>query len=113
MKCRRKDITTLFLDTGVSSDLYSFIEQGRIDKIVNATDAERRTLIDEAAGISRYKARREEAQGRLQAAAAHPRRQPRSVRRVGRRGAEQLRQQHRRRVRVEQTRDLPRALQPR
>ncbi len=65
-RCRRRDIVELFLDTGVGNNLYSFIEQGSIGKIVHARPAERRSVIDEAAGISRYKARREEAQGRLE-----------------------------------------------
>jgi chromosome segregation protein len=65
-KVRRKDILDLFLDTGVGNNLYSFIEQGRIDKVVLSTPEERRALIDEAAGISRYKQRREEAQQRLE-----------------------------------------------
>lgn len=68
-KCRRRDIVELFLDTGVGNNLYSFIEQGSIGKIVHATPMERRSLIDEAAGIGRYKARREEAQQRLEATA--------------------------------------------
>ena len=69
VKMRRRDVVDLFLDTGVGNNLYSFIEQGRIDKIVSASDAERRSLIDEAAGISRYKAKREEARSRLEATA--------------------------------------------
>ncbi len=67
VKCRRKDVVDLFLDTGIGTNLYSFIEQGRVDKVVSATPHERRGLIDEAAGISRYKARREEARTRLEA----------------------------------------------
>ncbi len=67
VKCRRKDVVDLFLDTGIGTNLYSFIEQGRVDKVVSATPNERRGLIDEAAGISRYKARREEARSRLEA----------------------------------------------
>ena len=69
VKCRRKDVVDLFLDTGIGTNLYSFIEQGRVDKVVSATPNERRGLIDEAAGISRYKARREEARSRLEATA--------------------------------------------
>jgi chromosome segregation protein len=69
-RCRRKDIVDLFLDTGVGNNLYSFIQQGEVDRVVNAAPSERRVLIDEAAGISRYKARREDAQGRLAATAA-------------------------------------------
>lgn len=66
-RVRRRDVVDLFLDTGVGNNLYSFIEQGRIGKIVHARPEERRSLIDEAAGISRYKARREEARDRLAA----------------------------------------------
>jgi chromosome segregation protein len=69
-RVRRRDIVDFFLDTGVGNNLYSFIEQGRIGKIVHARPEERRTLIDEAAGISRYKIRREEARERLVATAA-------------------------------------------
>lgn len=69
-RVRRRDVVDLFLDTGVGNNLYSFIEQGRIGKIVHARPEERRSLVDEAAGISRYKARRDEAQRRLEATAA-------------------------------------------
>ena len=64
-KVRLRDIQDLFLDSGVANRLYSFIEQGRIGEIVNARPDQRRTLIEEAAGISRYKARRKEAEQRL------------------------------------------------
>ncbi len=64
-KVRLKDVADLFLDTGVGNRLYSFIEQGRIGQIVHARPAERRTLIEEAAGISRYKARRDESMEKL------------------------------------------------
>lgn len=64
-KVRLRDIHDLFLDSGVANRLYSFIEQGRIGEIVNARPDQRRTLIEEAAGISRYKARRKEAEARL------------------------------------------------
>ncbi|MEZ4321345.1 MAG: AAA family ATPase [Myxococcota bacterium] len=70
VKCRRRDIVDLFLDTGVGSNLYSFIAQGQVDRIVSQSAHERRSLIDEAAGITRYKARREEAMARLTATAA-------------------------------------------
>ena len=69
-KCRRKDILDLFMDTGVGSSLYSFIEQGRVETIVNASPLDRRSLIDEAAGISGYKVRRAEALQRLTATGA-------------------------------------------
>ncbi len=64
-KVRLRDIADLFLDTGVGNRLYSFIEQGRIGQIVHARPAERRSLIEEAAGISRYKLRREESLEKL------------------------------------------------
>jgi chromosome segregation protein len=67
VRCRRRDVVDLFLDTGIGTNLYSFIEQGRVDKVVSATPPERRELIDEAAGISRYKQRRAEARSRLEA----------------------------------------------
>ena len=66
-RCRRRDIVDLFMDTGVGNNLYSFIEQGRIDKIVSASPEERRSLIDEAAGITKYKQRRAEARTKLEA----------------------------------------------
>jgi chromosome segregation protein len=69
-RCRRKDIVDLIMDSGVGNNLYSFIEQGRIDKIVSASPMERRSLIDEAAGITRYKQRRAEAQVKLEATAS-------------------------------------------
>ena len=61
MPCRLKDITELFLDTGVGSRAYSIIEQGRVDSIINAKPNDLRALIEEAAGISKYKARKAEA----------------------------------------------------
>ncbi len=59
-KARMRDIHELFLDTGLGADGYSIIEQGQIGLMVAAKPAERRALFEEAAGISRYKARREE-----------------------------------------------------
>lgn len=64
--CRLKDIRDLFLDTGVGVDAYSVIEQGRVDMLLQANPLERRELFEEAAGISRYKVRRIEAQRRLE-----------------------------------------------
>jgi len=59
--CRLKDIIELFLGTGVGHRAYSVIEQGRIDFAINAKPDERRLLIEEAAGISKFKARKEAA----------------------------------------------------
>ncbi|MBM4367782.1 MAG: AAA family ATPase, partial [Deltaproteobacteria bacterium] len=64
-RVRLRDVNDLFMDTGVGNRLYSFIEQGRIGQIVHARAQDRRTLIEEAAGISRYKARREESLEKL------------------------------------------------
>lgn len=64
--CRLKDIRDLFLDTGVGVDAYSFIEQGKVDSLLQASPIERREIFEEAAGISRYKVRRTEAQRKLE-----------------------------------------------
>jgi chromosome segregation protein len=58
--CRMRDIHELFLDTGLGADGYSIIEQGQIGQMVAAKPNERREIFEEAAGISRYKVRREE-----------------------------------------------------
>lgn len=65
-RCRLRDIQDIFRDTGASNRLYSFIEQGRIGEIVKAKPEQRRSLIEEAAGISRYKAKKREAEQRLE-----------------------------------------------
>lgn len=70
VKCRRRDVLDVFLDTGIGSDLYSFIAQGQVERIVHASPMDRRAIFDEVAGISRYTARRAEAQQRLEATAA-------------------------------------------
>ncbi len=64
--CRLKDIKELLLDTGVGVDAYSVIEQGRVDLLLQASPLERREIFEEAAGISRYKVRRAEAQRKLE-----------------------------------------------
>ena len=64
--CRLKDIQDIILDTGIGSNSYSMIEQGRIDYILNADAEERRFLIEEAAGISKYKVKKEEAIRKLE-----------------------------------------------
>ncbi len=63
--CRLKDIQRLFMDTGVGRVSYSFMVQGQIDQILSANPAERRSLFEEAAGITRYKTQRKEALGKL------------------------------------------------
>ncbi len=64
--CRLKDVRNLFLDTGVGVDAYSIIEQGRVDRLLQSSPIERREIFEEAAGISRYKVRRLEAQRKLE-----------------------------------------------
>jgi chromosome segregation protein len=66
--CRLRDIRQLFLDTGVGMNTYSIIEQGKVDAFIAANAHQRRQIIEEAAGISRYKAQRKEAQNRLERA---------------------------------------------
>ena len=64
--CRLKDITELFLDTGVGAHAYSIIEQGNVEQIINSKPLERRSIIDEVAGISKYKNRKKEALAKLE-----------------------------------------------
>ena len=58
--CRLKDIKDLFLDTGIGFDSYSIIELKMIDEILNDVDKARRRLIEQAAGVSKYKSRKRE-----------------------------------------------------
>jgi chromosome segregation protein len=64
--CRLLDVTELFLGTGVGTKAYSIIEQGRIGLIVSAKPEDRRALIEEAAGITRYKSRRKAAERKME-----------------------------------------------
>lgn len=64
-KCRLKDITELFMDTGIGKEGYSIIGQGKIDAILSGKPEDRRALLEEAAGIVKYKSRKEEAEKRL------------------------------------------------
>lgn len=66
--CRLKDIVDLFRDTGVGKEGYSIIGQGRIDEILSQRGEDRRAVFEEAAGISRYRTRKEEAEARLKRA---------------------------------------------
>ncbi len=65
---RLKDINELFMDTGLGRDGYSIIGQGKIDSIVAARSEDRREIFEEAAGISRFRYRKEESERRLQKA---------------------------------------------
>jgi chromosome segregation protein len=63
---RLKDIRELFLDTGVGTEAYSVIEQGKVDILLQSSPTERRIIFDEAAGISKYKIRKRETERRLE-----------------------------------------------
>ncbi|MEI8055515.1 MAG: chromosome segregation protein SMC [bacterium] len=63
--CRRKDITNIFLGTGLGPRSYAIIEQGMISKIIEAKPDELRVMIEEAAGVSKYKERRRETENRI------------------------------------------------
>lgn len=64
-RCRRRDITDLFLGTGLGPRSYAIIEQGMISRLIEARPEELRTYIEEAAGISKYKERRKETESRM------------------------------------------------
>lgn len=64
-KCRRRDITDLFLGTGLGPRSYAIIEQGMISRLIESRPQELRVFIEEAAGISRYKERRKETESRI------------------------------------------------
>lgn len=64
-KCRRRDITDIFLGTGLGPRSYSIIEQGMISRLIEAKPEELRVFIEEAAGISKYKERRKDTESRM------------------------------------------------
>ncbi|MBE6055014.1 MAG: chromosome segregation protein SMC [Clostridium sartagoforme] len=64
-KCRLKDIHGLFMDTGIGKEGYSLIGQGKIEAILSGKAEERRALLEEAAGIVKFKSRKEEAERKL------------------------------------------------
>lgn len=64
-KCRRRDITDLFLGTGLGPRSYAIIEQGMISRLIESRPQELRVFIEEAAGISKYKERRKETESRM------------------------------------------------
>ena len=65
VRCRRKDITNLFLGTGLGSRSYAIIEQGMISRVIEARSEDMRAFVEEAAGVSRYKERRKETEARV------------------------------------------------
>ncbi|MFQ5926225.1 MAG: chromosome segregation protein SMC, partial [Terriglobia bacterium] len=66
--CRLRDIQELFMGTGLGPESYAIIEQGRIGQILSSRPADRRALIEEAAGVSKYKTKRRLAEAKLQSA---------------------------------------------
>jgi chromosome segregation protein len=62
---RLKDITEMFMGTGIGAEAYSMVQQGKVDLVVSAKPEERRMILDEAAGVTKYKAKRREALTRL------------------------------------------------
>ncbi len=64
--CRLKDIREMFMDTGIGNDAYSIIEQGKVETLLQASKQDRRAIFEEAAGISKYKARKKEALRKLE-----------------------------------------------
>lgn len=65
-QCRLKDVQELFMDTGIGKEGYSIIGQGKIDAILSGKPEERRSLLEEAAGIVKFKTRKEEAEKKLE-----------------------------------------------
>ena len=69
--CRLRDIQSLFADTGVGRSAYSIMEQGKIDLILSSRPEDRRTVFEEAAGITKYKTQKREALRKLEATEAN------------------------------------------
>lgn len=65
VNCRLKDVTGLFLDTGLGKDGYSIVGQGRVDEILSPKSEDRRRVLEEASGIVKFKVRKEEAERKL------------------------------------------------
>ena len=63
--CRLRDVLELFMNTGVGVDAYSFLEQGKVDVIINSRPQDRRLIFEEASGIMKYNARKQEAVRKL------------------------------------------------
>src|SRR5947207_2887473 len=69
--CRLRDIQSLFADTGIARAAYSMMEQGKIDMILSSRPEDRRTVFEEAAGITKYKTQKREALRKLEATEAN------------------------------------------
>ncbi|MDR3295908.1 MAG: chromosome segregation protein SMC, partial [Clostridiales Family XIII bacterium] len=70
-QCRLRDVRELIMDTGIGVDGYSIISQGKISEIVNSKPENRRELFEEAAGITKYRARKEESERKLESTAVN------------------------------------------
>lgn len=70
-QCRLRDIQSLFADTGIARSAYSMMEQGKIDMILSSRPEDRRTIFEEAAGITKYKTQKREALRKLEATEAN------------------------------------------
>ncbi|MCL2164846.1 MAG: chromosome segregation protein SMC [Oscillospiraceae bacterium] len=66
-QCRLKDVNELFYDTGIGKDGYSIIGQGRVDEVLNTKPDDRRSIFEEAAGVMKYKVKKNEAERKLEA----------------------------------------------
>ncbi len=66
VQCRLKDIREMFLDTGIGSEGYAIIDQGEVEFVLSTTPEQRREMFEEASGVSKYKAKREEAIRKLE-----------------------------------------------
>ena len=65
-KCRLKDITNILLDTGIAKESFNIISQGKVDEIITSKPSERRVIFEEAAGVLKYKKRKEDALRKLE-----------------------------------------------
>ncbi len=70
VSCRLKDITTLFLDTGIGADSYAIIALNMVEDLLSDREQARRKMFEQAAGVSKYKARKHETQQKLEATSA-------------------------------------------
>lgn len=71
VSCRRRDIIEFFMGTGIGKNAYSIVEQGRVESLINVRPGERRSFIEEASGISRYRSQREAALRRMETTQAN------------------------------------------
>lgn len=82
--CRLRDVQSLFMDTGIGRSSYSIMEQGKIDKILSSHPEDRRSVFEEAAGITRYKSQKREALRKLEYTEANMTRLSDTIREVKR-----------------------------